>query len=120
MYTKLGAEQHRTAEAELFGIENSYKALKGRYEALITDTLWNEKAQREQKLRLLVPQRVGDQRLVAALERLVAVLDPEQLRLGGAVLLGAELGVHGERAALLGEREERLGQGDVALKLELR
>ena len=51
MYTKLGAEQYRTAEAELFGIENSYKALKGRYEALVTDTLWNEKAQREQKLR---------------------------------------------------------------------
>ena len=54
MYTKLGAEQYRTAEAELFGIENSYKALKGRYEALITDALWNEKAQREQKLRAAV------------------------------------------------------------------
>ena len=47
MYTKLGAEQYRTAEDELFGIENGYKALKGRYEALITDTLWNEKQQRE-------------------------------------------------------------------------
>jgi Peptidase S46 len=54
MYTRLGAEQYRTAEAELFGIENSYKALKGRYEALTTDTLWNEKAQREQKLRAAV------------------------------------------------------------------
>src|SRR2546428_477200 len=54
MYTKLGAEQYRTAEAELFGIENSYKALKGRYEALITDTLWNDKAEREQKLRASV------------------------------------------------------------------
>ena len=54
MYTKLGAEQYRTAEDELFGIENGYKALKGRYEALITDTLWNEKQQREQKLRATV------------------------------------------------------------------
>src|SRR3989441_2792899 len=62
MYTKLGAEQYRTAEAELFGIENSYKALKGRYEALITDTLWNDKAEREQKLRATVKKRPAMQR----------------------------------------------------------
>src|SRR5438067_3536166 len=62
MYTRLGAEQYRTAEDELFGIENSYKALKGRYEALITDTLWNEKAQREQKLRATVKKNASMQK----------------------------------------------------------
>jgi hypothetical protein len=72
MYTKLGAEQHRTSEAELFGIENSYKALKGRYEALITDTLWNEKAQREQKLRATVKKDRGMQKQYGAAWDMVA------------------------------------------------
>ena len=62
MYARLGSEQYRTAEAELFGIENSYKAFKGRYEALVTDTLWNEKAQREQKLRAAVKKNAALQK----------------------------------------------------------
>jgi len=72
MYTNLGAEQHRTAEAELFGIENSYKALKGRYEALITDTLWNDKAQREQKLRATVKKDRAMQKQYGAAWAMVA------------------------------------------------
>jgi len=62
MYTQLGAEQHRTAEDELFGIENSYKALKGRYEALVSDTLWNQKVQREQKFRATVKKNAAMQK----------------------------------------------------------
>jgi peptidase S46-like protein len=72
MYTRLGAEQHRTAEAELFGIENSYKAVKGRYQALITDTLWNEKAQREQKLRATVKKSPAMQKQYGAAWDMVA------------------------------------------------
>ena len=72
MYTKLGAEQYRTAEAELFGIENSYKALKGRYEALTADTLWNDKAQREQKLRATIQQKPAMQKQYGAAWGMVA------------------------------------------------
>ena len=57
MYTQQSAEQHRTAEPTLFGVENSYKAIKGRYEALITPTLWNQKAARERALREKVNAR---------------------------------------------------------------
>jgi hypothetical protein len=54
MFAKQSPEHYRTAEAELFFVENSYKALKGRYEALIGDQLWNSKAEREKKLRAAV------------------------------------------------------------------
>jgi len=49
-YTRRGPEQHRTAEADLFTVENSYKALKGRREALIDPKLFNLKERTEQAL----------------------------------------------------------------------
>jgi Peptidase S46 len=51
MFTKRGPEQYRTAEAELFGVENSYKALKGRFEALVDQKLIKQNAEREAALR---------------------------------------------------------------------
>ena len=51
MYTQQSAEHRRNAEPTLFYVENSYKAIKGRFEALVTPTLWNQKAQRERALR---------------------------------------------------------------------
>src|SRR4051812_9798155 len=49
-YTRRGPEQHRTAEGDLFSVENTYKALKGRREALIDPKLFNQKEQKEQAL----------------------------------------------------------------------
>jgi hypothetical protein len=57
MYTRQSAEHHRTAEPTLFGVENSFKALKGRFEALVAPTLWNQKTQRERTLREKVNAR---------------------------------------------------------------
>jgi hypothetical protein len=57
MFTQSSPEHYRIAEAQLFGIENSYKAIKGRYEALITPTLWNQKRERENALRAKVDGR---------------------------------------------------------------
>jgi len=57
MYTRQSAEHHRTAEPTLFGVENSFKALKGRFEALVAPALWNQKAQRERTLREKVNAR---------------------------------------------------------------
>jgi hypothetical protein len=51
MFTKGSPEQYRIAEAELFGVENSYKALKGRFEALVDEKLIKQKAEREAALR---------------------------------------------------------------------
>jgi hypothetical protein len=51
MFTKRGPEQYRIGEAELFGVENSYKALRGRYEALTDGKIIKEKMQRESALR---------------------------------------------------------------------
>jgi hypothetical protein len=62
MYTKESPEKYRTAEADLFGVENSYKALRGRYEALTTDSLWNSKAEREEKLRAQVRHKTAWQK----------------------------------------------------------
>jgi hypothetical protein len=59
MFTEQSPEHHRIAEAALFGTENSYKAIKGRFEALITPTLWNQKAEREKSLRSKVNVRSG-------------------------------------------------------------
>ncbi len=50
-------EHRRTSETDLFYVENSFKALKGRYEALVTPTLWNQKADREKRLRARVETR---------------------------------------------------------------
>src|SRR5437870_4964276 len=57
MFTQTSPEHARIGEAELFGIENSFKALKGRFEALTTPTLWNKLADREKKLRAKVNGR---------------------------------------------------------------
>src|SRR5438067_1727989 len=51
MFTQSSPEHNRIAEAELFSVENSFKALKGRFEALTTPTLWNKLADREKALR---------------------------------------------------------------------
>ncbi|HZX93762.1 MAG TPA: S46 family peptidase [Myxococcales bacterium] len=59
MFTQSSPEHYRIAEAELFGVENSFKALKGRYESLIAPTLWNQKAEREKRLRARVQTRSG-------------------------------------------------------------
>jgi hypothetical protein len=53
-YTRRGPEQYRTAESDLFYIENSYKALKGRREALVDDSLMQSKVRRENALRAKV------------------------------------------------------------------
>jgi hypothetical protein len=57
MFTQSSPEHYRIAEADLFGVENSYKALRGRFEALTTPTLWNQKADREKSLRAKVNAR---------------------------------------------------------------
>jgi hypothetical protein len=54
MFTQQSAEHHRIAENALFSTENSYKAIKGRFEALVTPALWNQKAGRERLLRAKV------------------------------------------------------------------
>ncbi len=50
-FTHRSPEAHRIGEAELFGVENSFKALKGRALALIDPKLVNEKAAHEKELR---------------------------------------------------------------------
>ena len=54
MFTQQSAEHRRIAENALFSTENSYKAIKGRFEALVTPTLWNQKVGRERTLRARV------------------------------------------------------------------
>src|SRR5438105_8068296 len=49
-YTRRGPEQYRTAESDLFTVENSYKALKGRREALVAPALFSQKEKTEQAL----------------------------------------------------------------------
>ena len=53
-FRALGAEQAREANATLFYIENSIKALGGEREALVEPTLWNQKVEEEKKLRQYV------------------------------------------------------------------
>ncbi|MGZ6126444.1 MAG: S46 family peptidase [Myxococcales bacterium] len=57
MFTQRSPEDYRVAEKDLFYVENSDKALKGRFEALVTPTLWNQKAARERALRAKVNAR---------------------------------------------------------------
>ncbi|HTO98681.1 MAG TPA: S46 family peptidase [Myxococcales bacterium] len=57
MYTARSPEDYRVGEKDLFYVENSYKALKGRFEALVSPTLWNQKAERERALRAKVNGR---------------------------------------------------------------
>src|SRR5207237_10015099 len=49
-YTRRGPEQYRTAEGDLFYVENSYKAIKGRREALVDPALFNQKEKGEEAL----------------------------------------------------------------------
>jgi peptidase S46-like protein len=57
VFAQSSPEHARISEAELFFVENSFKALKGRFEALTTPTLWNKLADRETKLRARVNNR---------------------------------------------------------------
>lgn len=50
-FGRRGAEQQRTSNHLLFGVENSFKALRGRLSALIDAGLWNSKVEGERKLR---------------------------------------------------------------------
>ena len=62
MFTRSSPEHNRIAEAELFGIENGFKALRGRFEALVAPMLWNSKIQREQQLRAKVKANAAMQK----------------------------------------------------------
>jgi hypothetical protein len=56
-FGKISPEHYRISEAELFGVENSYKAMKGRYEALISREVWDPKREREKSLRAKVDSK---------------------------------------------------------------
>src|SRR6266853_1158203 len=56
-FTESSSEHYRIGENQLRSVENSYKALKGRFEALVTPSLWNQKQQRERALRAKVNAR---------------------------------------------------------------
>jgi hypothetical protein len=57
MFTQQSPEHHRIGALQLLGTENSYKAFKGRYQALIAASLWNQKVGRERALRAKVNAR---------------------------------------------------------------
>lgn len=57
MFAESSPEHRRIAETELFYVENSFKALKGRFGALTTPSLWNKLAEREKTLRAKVNGR---------------------------------------------------------------
>ena len=57
MFAQSSPEHARIAEADLFFVENSFKALKGRFEALTTPTLWTRLEARERTLRSKVDGR---------------------------------------------------------------
>ena len=82
MFTQTSAERYRIAEADLRGIENSFKALKGRYEALITPTLWNHLAEKERTLRARVNARGALKRQAGAawddLQKAIAAYQPRR------------------------------------------
>jgi hypothetical protein len=81
MFTQSSPEHNRIAEADLFGVENSFKALKGRFEALTTPTLWNKLAGRENAVRAKVYARPPLRRKYgAAWEDVVKAIDAFQPR----------------------------------------
>lgn len=49
-YQNLGAEQKRNSNSKLFGIENSLKATKGKFDALTDKNIFAQKVEAEQKL----------------------------------------------------------------------
>jgi Peptidase S46 len=57
VFAQATPEHHRISEADLFYVENSFKALKGRFEAVTTPTLWNKLSDRERVLRAKVYRR---------------------------------------------------------------
>src|SRR6185295_8561998 len=56
-YSKLGPEAARIAEDDLFGVENSYKALRGELKALLDPALMKRKQKEERDLRAFVASR---------------------------------------------------------------
>jgi hypothetical protein len=56
-YGKLGPEAARIAEDDLFGVENSYKALRGELKALLDPALMKRKQKEERDLRAFVASR---------------------------------------------------------------
>jgi V8-like Glu-specific endopeptidase len=56
-FGRRGAEQKRISTDDLFGIENSFKALKGRYEALLDPKLFNSKVSDEKAFRALLAKK---------------------------------------------------------------
>src|SRR5258708_16517340 len=59
MFTQQSPEHYRIAEGDLFYVENSYKALRGGFEALVTPTLWNHLLDQEKALRAKVNARAS-------------------------------------------------------------
>jgi hypothetical protein len=51
VFSQRGPEFARTAEGLLFGVENSYKALRGRRAALVDEKFWTQLVNRERELR---------------------------------------------------------------------
>jgi len=75
-FRKLSPEHHRIAEAELFSVENSFKALRGRMQALMDRKLLEEKSAREKNLRAQVAADEGKQKLYgAAWDEIARALD---------------------------------------------
>jgi hypothetical protein len=83
MFTRRGQEQYRIGEAELFGVENSFKALKGRFQALVDPKLISAKAQSEAALRRKVAKSPALQREAggawAEIEKAQAEFKPRRL-----------------------------------------
>ena len=74
-YTRRGPEQHRIGEADLFSVENSFKALKGRREALVDDALMQAKVKRENALRA---KTKGQREVAGAWDRIAKATVREQ------------------------------------------
>jgi hypothetical protein len=63
-----GPEQERTSNALLFGVENSYKAFKGREQALLESSLVQDKASSEEALKKKLAAKPSDPTQREALE----------------------------------------------------
>ena len=82
MFTQQSPEHHRIGEEALLYAENSFKAIKGRFEALVTPTLWKQKAERERALRAKVDARSSLRQKYAGawdeVAKAVAMLQPRR------------------------------------------
>src|SRR5207253_3492129 len=74
-YKRRGPDQPRTAESDHFFVENSYKALKGRREALVDDALMQAKIKRENALRA---KTKGQRDVAAAWDQIARAADRER------------------------------------------